>query len=146
VKLAPTEASPPRPTHDLRAQFGQAIELIGYDLRDTADGLQVVLYWHDLAPIDASYTVFVHVADASGKVVAQHDGPPRSGRYPTNAWAPGESTRDSHTVDVSTLKPGHYRVLVGLYLPESGRRLPVVDGPRASTTADEVILAEWDRT
>jgi hypothetical protein len=145
VKLAPTDATP-RPTHEVRARFGESIELTGYDSRNASDQLQVMLYWHDLAPVGAGYTVFVHVVDASGKVVAQHDGPPRTGRYPTDKWSSGETILDPYTVDVSALEPGRYRVLVGLYLPESGQRLPVVAGPGVSATVDEVSIMELDRS
>jgi hypothetical protein len=144
-KLAPTDATPP-PGHSIRASFGQSIELVGYDSQNQSGKLQIVLHWHDLAPVGAGYTVFVHVADASGKVVAQHDGPPRAGRYPTDRWAPGETILDPHAVDVSALAAGRYRVLVGLYLPENGQRLPVATGPGVSAAPDDVFLMEWDRS
>jgi hypothetical protein len=145
VKLAPTDATAP-PTREIQAKFGQSIELVGYDSRAASGGLQIALHWRDLAAVGAGYTVFVHVTDASGKVVAQHDGPPRGGRYPTDKWAPGETILDPHTVDGSALAPGRYRVLVGMYLPDSGQRLPVEAGLGVSATSDEVLLMEWDRS
>ena len=41
--------------------------------------LGVTLYWRPTAPLDADYTVFVHVIDAQGNPIAQRDTPPQGG-------------------------------------------------------------------
>ena len=75
--------------------------------------------------------------DAGGAVflMAQGDGPPVQGRYPTTAWAAGETFDDAHSLNLpATLPPGPYSLLVGLYDPVDGRRLLTGD-------ADHVRLA-----
>jgi len=46
-------------------------------------------------------------------------------------WAPGEIIVDTHPIDPTTLPPGNYYLLAGLYDPATGERLPAVgpDGP-----------------
>ncbi len=52
--------------HELRANFGGQIELLGYDLPKSrvrsGETLPLVLYWRALAPMSENYQTFVHVA------------------------------------------------------------------------------------
>lgn len=125
VKLVPTEPNRAHPSTTVDASFGSSVELLGYDSTVEAARLTITLYWRDVAPLAEPYTVFVHVAEADGRVVAQHDGPPHDGAYPTTVWAPGEIVRDRHVVDLNGVPPGSYRVLVGLYQRSTGQRLPI---------------------
>ena len=88
------------------------------------------LVWHALAPIDRSYSVFIHVLDDSGQLVAQADAVPQQGRYATPLWEPGEYVADDYAFG---LPPGRYTVRLGLYLPESGQRLRLANGADAVT-------------
>jgi len=64
----------------------------------------------------ADYQVFVHLLGAGPEPVAQGDGPPLVGDYPTTMWAPGEVIADPHPVAIpADLPPGRYRLLVGMY-------------------------------
>jgi hypothetical protein len=105
------------------ATLGEAVRLAGYAVKP--DGVR--LCWEALRPLDADYTVFVHVLDASGALVAAGDGPPNSGLYPTTAWATGERVDDWHPVVV----PVGAWVEVGLYRLDTGERL-AVDGTGAT--------------
>jgi hypothetical protein len=88
--------------------------------------LGLTLYWRPTAALDADFTVFVHVLDAQGRTVAQRDTPPVGGRSPTSGWQPGQIVIDPANVPLPAgLAPGTYRVVVGLYQPADGRRLPV---------------------
>jgi hypothetical protein len=107
--------------------------------------LALTLYWQSLAPVDADYVVFVHLVDAGGEIVAQGDGPPLDGVYPTSYWRPGEVLADGHLLAAGPA--GSYRLLVGLYtLPQDqgdpGSRLPVTAGPDAGS--DGVVLTTLD--
>jgi hypothetical protein len=74
------------------------------------------------------YTVFVHVEDAAGNIVAQTDLQPTGGVYPTSAWTPGHTLKDSYRLRIpEDTPPGEYRVLAGLYDPATGERLPLLD-------------------
>jgi hypothetical protein len=86
------------------------------------------------------YTVFVHLSDPSGYIVAQHDSQPAAGAYPTSAWTPGESLDEEVQVPLPTALPsGQYRLTVGLYDLKTMARLPVVDSAGA-VVGDEVDL------
>lgn len=144
VKLTPTETVQARPSEVVGATFGSSVELLGYDATVEASRLTITLYWRDVAPLTVPYTVFVHVAEADGKVVAQHDGPPHDGSYPTTVWETGEIIRDRHVVDLKGVAPATYRVLVGLYQRSTGQRLPIRTDAGASVPNDALPLFDLD--
>jgi hypothetical protein len=129
----------PNPEHPSAIRFGEAAELLGYDLSGEvrAGGhLRVALHWRALTP-PPELTVFVHVVDAAGRLVAQKDSQPAAGGYPTARWRTGEYLRDFYDLDLpATLTPGSYHVRVGLYRPD-GERLPAWpgNGDRSATLA-----------
>jgi hypothetical protein len=89
--------------------------------------LYVTLYWQARAQPDDLWA-FIHVVDATGTVVAQIDGPPVPG-FPTAKWNTNEQWRYTHTIDLpATLKPGDYRILVGLYHPATMKRIAIQGG------------------
>lgn len=85
----------------------------------------IVLSWWAAEPPTSDYTVFVHALDREGHLVAQNDGPPLDGRYPTSLWSPGEVIHEQRPA--LPLPPGG-RIVVGLYDPETGQRLTMPDG------------------
>jgi hypothetical protein len=114
----------------VKAQFGDTILLDSFEVSPAVPGeaLDVTLFWEALNPPAADYTVFVHLVDADGQVVAAHDGMPGENSFPTRAWQPGLLVSDKHQLDLpADLAPGTYQVNVGLYLLETGERLPVWD-------------------
>jgi 4-amino-4-deoxy-L-arabinose transferase-like glycosyltransferase len=85
--------------------------------------LRVELDWRPSGPTAQPYTVFAHLVDARGAVVAQRDSEPVGGYRPTTAWLAGESVIDHLGVPLPReLASGDYTLLIGLYSPE-GRRL-----------------------
>jgi hypothetical protein len=117
------------PAVSLDAAFGDDIRLLGYtlDADDARPGglLNLALYWQADSSIEDSYSVFVHLLDDSDTVVAQHDGVPGGGLRFTNGWLPGETITDHHGVLLpADLPPGDYTLIAGLFLPETGDRLP----------------------
>ena len=121
---------PTAPTHVQAARFGSSVELLGYDLADTAGVpgslLAVTLHWHALHTPDGNYHAFVHLLDAEGNTLAQHDGPPGAGgrTLPTLGWLPGEYIVDEHPLQLPPDLPGgEYLLGVGLYDPISRQRL-----------------------
>jgi len=115
--------------HPATADFDRQIELLGYDTARQPGKLAVTLHWRALQPPAQDYAVFVHLLDAEGRIVAQHDGQPQNGAYPTSVWDTGEVIADEHVLDLpADLPAGSYRLRVGWYLPDSGDRLPVTGG------------------
>jgi hypothetical protein len=140
TKLAPINYSLPKVDNARQDRFGDQIELIGYALdRSTArPGAQVRLrlYWRAVRQPDRAYTVFAHVRDAAGHIVTQADGQPQAAQYPTSFWDAGEVVIDDRVFDVPLDANGTLTVVVGLYEPSSGSRLPVIGG----SAPDEVRL------
>jgi hypothetical protein len=90
--------------------------------------MTITLFWQVTAPLDADYTVFLHMRDAADRTMAQADAPPLQGFYRTSAWQIGEILNDTHRLTLpADLKPGPYRIIVGLYDPQTGQRLPLLD-------------------
>jgi hypothetical protein len=101
----------------VEAVLGGAARLRGYS--PSEGGL--TLHWEAVAPLDRSYHVFVHALDGGGAIVGQSDGPPAAGRAPTDGWSVGDRIDDRRVLPAP---PGGYRVIVGLYDPATGARLP----------------------
>ncbi len=107
-------------------RLGTAIRLEAYEARQDGGELLVDLYWRSEAAPEADYTVFLHWVDAAGVLVAQDDGPPAGGAYPTSWWLAGDVIRDRHTLTLDDLR-APYTLRVGMYVPATGERLPAVD-------------------
>ncbi len=138
-------------THKLDSTLGTDIHLRGYTLSSPVprpgDMLTVTLYWESSAPLATSLTVFVHVVNAEGQLVAQHDGPPMLGWYPTNMWRPNVIIPDQHPVRLSKDMPnGIYRIYVGMYARPSLSRLPTYhsNGTRWADDRIELVIREHD--
>ncbi len=100
--------------------------LSGMDLDATTDALWLHLYWRVIASVDRDYTVFVHVLDGNGQVIAQGDGPPLGGSWPTTRWSAGDLVPDLHVIPLDRITPdGRFSIAVGLYDPVSGQRADV---------------------
>jgi 4-amino-4-deoxy-L-arabinose transferase-like glycosyltransferase len=133
VKLRGTTATLQTPAYSLDASFSGGVSLRGYNLSEDelspGDTLTLTLFWASAGPLPADYTVFVHMVDADGQIVAQGDGPPRGGRYPTSVWGEDEFFDDLHVLLLpSDLASGHYTLLVGLYNPMDNTRLALESG------------------
>jgi hypothetical protein len=125
----------------LDAQFGDAVSLEGYTWQVDPEAVEVSLRWSADALLQTDYTVFVHLVDpADGdRLIAQGDGPPLGGRWPTSLWWPGVVLDDLHTIslpaDLTAPSPPElaetYDLLVGLYDPVTGDRLLLPDGSDA---------------
>ena len=66
------------PATPVQATFGERLALLDSAVTQLMDEneIHVILHWQVQAPDSAPLTVFVHLYDASGNLVAQHDGPP----------------------------------------------------------------------
>jgi len=84
----------------------------------------VTITWYAAEPVPVDYTVFLHLRDEAGQLVAQADGPPLGGWYPTSWWVAGEWVIDAHDFALpADTPPGSYQLVVGLYDPATGERL-----------------------
>ncbi len=144
-----TNAPAAQPSHALALSLGPSIELSGYDLAALSERgeivsrgtdemparlsiqrtqtLQLKLYWQARSAVGTDYKVFVHLVDEQGNVVAQKDVFPGENQYPTRIWEASERVVDIHRLPLKDLSVGRYRILIGMYNPENGERLPVTD-------------------
>lgn len=137
---------PDRPNPDLtymepRPVFDNGIALDSFGLSPPSlrpgGQLQVRLRWRSLRPSPRDLTVFVHLLDRRGQVVAQGDGQPGAGAFPTSGWLPAALMPDAHLVRLpDSLPNGPYRLSVGWYDARDGQKLPLTGLP-----GDAVLLA-----
>jgi hypothetical protein len=100
----------------------------------------ITLVWRAEATPDADYTVFVHLIDENGVLVAQEDHPPLEGEYRTSFWISGDVLRDLYHLTVDeALSPCHCTLMVGMYHSETGERLPAYDGLGVRFENDAII-------
>ncbi len=132
---------PPSIASEVDARFGNEIILLGYDLAPSGNGeYQLTLVWQAGDRPQHDYTVFVHVLDQNGACcVWQVDQMPQQNQYPTGRWLEGEIVVDTYPITLpDDLAAGEYAVEIGLYIGETGRRLPI-DIP-GEETRDELFL------
>ncbi|MGQ9502854.1 MAG: hypothetical protein ACUVSF_00285 [Anaerolineae bacterium] len=114
------------------AMFEEGIALVGFDaqLDEAATWLRVTVFWQAMRALRRDLTVFVHLYDAAGRLVASHDGQPVYGYLPTTRWPVDELIPDRHDFPLpADLPAGDYVLTTGLYDPVNGTRLAVtVDG------------------
>jgi hypothetical protein len=126
IEALPWAYDPLGQAHPSVARWGQAVLLPAYDVQmDSGESLRLNLYWQALGETEVSYKVFVHLVDqGTGTIVTQDDSVPRRQTYPTTLWAPGEVVADTVLLSLEGVPEGEYLLLIGLYDPATGERLP----------------------
>ncbi len=119
--------------------FGQAIELCGLQvtmadeladqaaMRSSSRGrLRIAACWRARGATKRDHNFFFHVLDSTGRSVAQADGSPLGGSYPTDTWLPGDIVLQwlELTVD-EAVAPGPLQVRTGFYDWRTLDRLPL---------------------
>ncbi len=137
VPIGKVKIPPATPTPDelqkatpIQARFGDAFLLSHYALEyDRAERVaRVALYWQSLAQTEKDYTVFVHVLDASGQIVAQRDAQPLDGRYPTSVWDPQDMLTERYELGIPVDAEAPYSIEIGMYTFPTLERMPVNGG------------------
>jgi hypothetical protein len=103
------------------------IELLAYEVEQPwrpGQRHRLTVDWRLQQAIDRDYTTFVHLRNDIGVNVAQADGPPLEGWYPTSWWQVGETVSDERLflLPLETA-PGFYHLVAGWYDPVDGMRL-----------------------
>ncbi len=134
------------PASDPLARFEETVALQGATVARQGDTLNVALSWRALRAPGRALTAFVHLYDASGTLVAQHDGPPAGGFVPAWMWQADDLVTDVHRiVPEKPLAPGSYTLVAGLYDSGSGVRLAArtVDGQPLANDAVVLQQLSW---
>lgn len=127
IRALPRTMTAPPLALPVGADFEDGIQLLGLAAAAITDAsrLDVRLVWRATTPPVGAYTVFAHVLDGDGNLVAQHDGPPAGGAWPTMWWIPGEVVDDAHEIPLPSADlPAGATLEVGLY-DASGRRVAI---------------------
>ncbi|MDQ7030424.1 MAG: hypothetical protein Q9O62_11910 [Ardenticatenia bacterium] len=137
--------TPPSVRNQLNALFGTTVELVGFEVDRLqvapGDALRVRLVWRALDRPPERYKVFTHLVGPDGQIHGQRDLEPGDGLLPTNGWAPGEYVVMEYDVPLAPTAPaGTYELRLGLYNPQTGKRVPV-DHPQANVQEHYLSLA-----
>jgi 4-amino-4-deoxy-L-arabinose transferase-like glycosyltransferase len=108
------------------AHFNDEIALVDYTIEKKRQVWEVTLEWAARKVPRDNYTVSVRLVD-DGQPVAQYDGEPGDGYYPTGLWRPGDLVVDRHTLDVRKDNLSDTKLLVGLYVWPTMEQLEASD-------------------
>ncbi len=127
----------------LNLQFGDLASLRGYNLTTQVakpgEPVQFTLYWQAAHQTDEIISTFVHLVGPDGQIVVQGDRWP--GGLPSNGWAPGQVIIDEYAIQLpDDAQPGAYQVVLGLYSPATGVRLPVLAEDGSGLSDDQFVL------
>jgi hypothetical protein len=87
--------------------------------------LALRLHWHTTQPVLRDLTVFSHLVDENGEIVAQQDERPFAGRWPTTVWPVNQHLIDEVELAIpENLPTGMYALRLGLY--DANGRIPLV--------------------
>jgi hypothetical protein len=129
------------PAPSTLATFGGIVSLEDVHVASDDDHLVVTLRWYAHQASSRPLTVFVHLYDASGSIVAQHDGQPAGGHVRARFWQAGDRIHDAHIVAPTEHMPaGRYQLRIGVYDSNTGVRLPG-RAPDGSALADDAYSA-----
>jgi hypothetical protein len=112
-------------------------------LARAGDPVEIRIKWRALHPPENSYTVFVHLNDASGMVIASKDYTPLGGSFPTMLWFPkwieGQRVIDPYRLTIPRDASGEYYFEVGLYGLRSVARASALDS-EGKLAGDRFVL------
>jgi hypothetical protein len=108
--------------------------------------VEITIRWRCLAPIEESYTVFVHLIDANNQIWDQQDYTPLGGSTPTHLWIPkwlpGQTALDPYTLTMPAgAPPGDYYLEIGLYGMTTRQRVYQYDRA-GNLVGDRLVLGQ----
>lgn len=133
--------------HPIQANFDNQVEWLGCDFDVQTEETEnprvnVTLYWRALSRLPLDYKVFTQLFGPEGKMYGQKDDFPGGGTFPTTSWLEEEIIADLYEIILDPETPlGTYSLSIGLYDPNTGERLPVVD-TQGRTIADRVMIPQ----
>lgn len=104
--------------------------------------LTLRLHWQRDTSTSPDLTVFVHVVDAHGALVAQADGDPVRGLLPLSDVPQTASLHETRVI--APLPPQDYRIRLGLYHRATGARMSVVCSPACPDDVLEIVPSQGD--
>ncbi|MCL6647583.1 MAG: phospholipid carrier-dependent glycosyltransferase [Chloroflexi bacterium] len=129
---APVPPAEPPPTN-VRATFGEAVELLGYrfvpERAAPGEFVTLQLWWRAHQPLTRDAAIQLRLLARDFRPVATMRSYPAAGTRPFDWWQPGEVVFDPHTFRLPrTVEPPDYlRLELGILDRGSGQLLPVRD-------------------
>ena len=115
------------------ARFGNHVALLNAECAcDESGQVRLDAHWQVETAVETDTTIFAHLLDQDGALVAQADGYPLLGMLPFWFWEPGEGLWDVRYFDPAP--PGDYTVRLGIWEPATGEQWA------AEEWADGVVL------
>ncbi len=133
--------------------FGNFARFLGHSISGNTfwEGreLSLTLYWQAIAPAPDDYTIYIHLRDRAGNVLAAWDGPVARSEdgqryYSTRVWEPKEFITDPRALRLTqpdTPLGDDYQMVIGMYNAVTGERVPLTINGKASE-ADGYSLGE----
>jgi hypothetical protein len=141
--LGPIVIHPFMPEYETAVSWQKGIRLLGLDMQENDENLDIKFYWQAEQSLENSYKTFLHFQNLnSGNIEVQSDTIPRNWTYPTTDWEAGEIVRDVIRVPLDGLPQGSYSIVIGLYDESSGERLPL--STPAKGRVDSYELTTWE--
>jgi len=100
----------------LSFNFGDQIELIGYDLDRRAarpgETARLTLFWRALQAPTRDYTIFAHILGPQQNKAAAVDLQPTPS---TSSWKPGQVVSSTYPLEIKAVSPDVYDIMLGVY-------------------------------
>jgi hypothetical protein len=111
-------------------QVNDQVALVGYQVDEQwsqpGGAVLLTLYWQAVETPHLPFKVFVHLIGE--QTMAQGDDFPVCGTLQMPRWKVGQLIADRHLLHLPPgAKPGHYRLEVGIYEPQTGLRMDWLD-------------------
>jgi mannosyltransferase len=153
--------------HPIAVDFADNMQLVGYELTkgqwlrdrqqkelaaaqteteelvfEPGETVYLALYWRTRGAVEGDYTAFTHLLAQDGTLYGSWDRKLGGEFYPSSQWPAGDTLREEYPLVVSPeTPPGRYQIEVGLYLPATMERLPVLD-ENGQPVENRVLLGE----
>ncbi len=128
------------PSIPLHYDFGGWATLTGATLDQDGSALDLIIYWDVTGTPPTDYLTFLHVLDKNEELVAQGDGLPLDGAFPTGVWRAGDHLVDTYHLELPPdLPAGEYSLNLGLH--DTVVRVPVTDESGAPVPDNSVRIA-----
>jgi mannosyltransferase len=109
---------------------------------EPGETIYLALYWRTRGAVEGDYTAFTHLLTQDGTLYGGWDRQLGGEFYPSSQWPVGDTLREEYPLIISPeAPPGRYQIEVGLYLPATMERLPVLD-ENGQPVENGVLLCE----
>jgi hypothetical protein len=134
------DSTPSAPPVADGSTFEYGLTLVGYDNLSSTG--QINFYWQARERVPENYTLFVHLVDEQGNKLAQADGEPLKGDWPTSAWEPRQTFIEPRQLNVpADLQSGRHFIQLGWYDAVTGVRLTAFQ-PNGEVWPDNAVTFE----